>query len=223
MAPAGGGLMASAGSACLVSMLLLNFYLLGSSRLRTIIYVVAAQGVLLSVLPVLVHGHLGSQELVAGAVALVLKGITIPRMLIRALADLPIRREIEPIVGLKTCLLLGALATAASVYLAGILSLAPLGGPTDRMVAATSFATISTGVLLLTTRVKALTQVLGYLVLENGIYVFGLLLLSVTTFLVELGVLLDLFVAIFVMGIIINHISREFTSTSTARLATLRD
>jgi hydrogenase-4 component E len=144
-------------------------------------------------------------------------------MLIRALADLPIRREIETIVGLKTCLVLGALATAASVYLAGMLPLSPLGGPMDRMVAATSFATMLTGVVLLTTRVKALTQVLGYLVLENGIYIFGVLLLGTTTFLVEVGVLLDLFVAIFVMGIIINHISREFTSISTERLATLRD
>jgi hydrogenase-4 component E len=59
--------------------------------------------------------------------------------------------------------------------------------------------------------------------MENGIYIFGLLLLKATTFLVEVGVLLDLFVAIFVMGIIINHISREFTSINTERLATLKD
>jgi hydrogenase-4 component E len=75
----------------------------------------------------------------------------------------------------------------------------------------------------LTTRTKAITQVLGYLVLENGVYIFGVLLLESTTFLVEVGVLLDLFVAIFVMGIIINHISREFTSISTDRLSTLKD
>ena len=48
-------------------------------------------------------------------------------------------------------------------------------------------------------------------------------MLKATTFLVEVGVLLDLFVAIFVMGIIINHISREFTSINTERLATLKD
>jgi hydrogenase-4 component E len=80
-----------------------------------------------------------------------------------------------------------------------------------------------TGFLLLMTRIKAITQVLGYLILENGIYTFGLLLLQATPFLVEVGVLLDLFVAIFVMGIIINHISREFTSISTDRLTVLKD
>ena len=55
----------------------------------------------------------------------------------------------------------------------------------------------------------------GYLVLENGIFIFGLLLLEAMPFLVEVGVLLDLFVGIFVMGIIINHINREFSSLDT--------
>jgi len=215
--------MAAAGAAVLVLVLLQNLFLLGSSRLRTIIYAVAAQGVVLGTLPALLHGGLGVQEVFVGAVTLVLKGVVIPRMLIRALADLPIRREVEPLVGFKTCLVLGAIATSGSIYLATTLPLAPLGAGTERMVVATSFATMLTGVLLLITRVKALTQVLGYLVLENGIYIFGLLLLKATTFLVEVGVLLDLFVAIFVMGIIINHISREFTSINTERLATLKD
>ena len=215
--------MAAATAAVLVLVLLQNLFLLGSSRLRTIIYAVAAQGVVLSTLPALLHGELGPQEALAGAAALVLKGLVIPRMLIRALADLPIRREVEPLVGFKACLVLGAIATAGSVYLAASLPLAEGGGAPERMVVATSFATMLTGVLLLTTRVKALIQVLGYLVLENGIYIFGLLLLKATTFLVEVGVLLDLFVAIFVMGIIINHISREFTSIDTERLAALKD
>ena len=82
-----------------------------------------------------------------------------------------------------------------------------------------SLATVLTGFLLLTTRSKAITQVIGYLVLENGIFIFGLLLLEAMPFLVEIGVLLDLFVGIFVMGIIINHINREFASLDTRRLA----
>ena len=112
--------MAAAGAAVLVLVLLQNLFLLGASRLRTIIYVVAAQGVVLSTLPPLLHGGLGVQEVLAGAAALVLKGIVIPKMLIRALSDLPIRREVEPIVGFKTCLVLGAIATSGSVASSGI-------------------------------------------------------------------------------------------------------
>jgi hydrogenase-4 component E len=64
--------------------------------------------------------------------------------------------------------------------------------------------------------------VLGYLVLENGIFVFGLLLVEAMPFLVEAGVLLDLFVGIFVLSIILHHINREFASLDTRRLSLLK-
>ena len=215
--------MQSAADALLVIVLLLNLLVLGASRIRTIIYTVAAHGVVLSILPALFHGGLGGRELLVSLGALILKGVTFPRMLLRALADLPIRREIEPIVGFKSSLLLGALATAASIYLSARLPMLGSYGPSGRMLIAASFSTVFTGFLLLTTRMKAITQVLGYLVLENGIYIFGVLLLRSTPFLVEVAVLLDLFVAVFVMGIIIHHISREFTSLSTEHLSALKD
>ena len=64
---------------------------------------------------------------------------------------------------------------------------------------------------------------LGYLVLENGIFIFGLLLVEAMPFLVEVGVLLDLFVGIFVLSIIIHHINREFSSLDTRRLSLLQE
>ncbi len=85
------------------------------------------------------------------------------------------------------------------------------------------FSTVVTGFLILTTRLKAITQVIGYLVLENGIFIFGLLLLEALPLLVELGVLLDLFVGVFVMGIIMYHINREFASVSTQLLSALKE
>ncbi|HEX7499474.1 MAG TPA: hypothetical protein VF524_04130, partial [Polyangia bacterium] len=72
-------------------------------------------------------------------------------------------------------------------------------------------------------RRKAINQVVGYLVLENGIYIMGLTLLHAMPFMVEMGVLLDLFVGIFVMGIILNHIRREFSSLDTAHLSALKE
>lgn len=218
--------MSAAADALLVVVLLLNFLVLGTSRIRSIIYTVAAQGVLLGVLPVLVHGSggpdgAGPRAAVVAIGAILLKSAVIPRMLMRAMADLPIRREVEPLVGFRTSLLLGAVATAASLAIAG--QLPALGGTEVRLLVPASFATVLTGFIVLTTRLKAITQVLGYLILENGIFIFGLLLLEAMPFLVEIGVLLDLFVAIFVMGIIINHISREFSSVNTERISTLRE
>ena len=90
-----------------------------------------------------------------------------------------------------------------------------------RQATPASLATLFSGFLGLTTRRKAISQVTGYLVLENGIYVFGLLLYQ--SMIVEVGILLDLLVGIFVMGIVLNHIQREFSSLDTERLSRLRE
>jgi hydrogenase-4 component E len=87
----------------------------------------------------------------------------------------------------------------------------------------TSLSTVWTGLLLVVTRRKAVAQVLGFLVLENGVFVFGVLLSDFMPVMVEAGVLLDLFAAVFVMGIVIFHINREFSSLDTRKLSTLRD
>jgi hydrogenase-4 component E len=91
------------------------------------------------------------------------------------------------------------------------------------MLVPASLATVWTGFVILATRVKAISQVLGYLVLENGIFIFGVLLYEAMPFLVETGVLLDLFVCIFVMGIIVHRINREFSTVNTQLLSTLKD
>ena len=72
-------------------------------------------------------------------------------------------------------------------------------------------------------RFKAITQVIGYLVMENGIFLFALLLLDRTPLLVEMGIFLDIFVAVLVMGIVVNHINEEYDDTNTLHLTTLRD
>ena len=68
-----------------------------------------------------------------------------------------------------------------------------------------------------------MTQALGYLVFENGIYGFGIAVAGEAPLLVEMGVLLDLFVAVFVMGIIIFHIQRDFSHIDVDRLAPASD
>jgi hydrogenase-4 component E len=205
----------------LVLVLLLNFFVLGTSRLRAAISGSAVQGVVLGALTVAVHGRLGLAPLLIAVGAIAVKGFFIPTMLMRAMREAAIRREIEPLIGFIPTLLLGALATGLSLLYARTLPLAPehLGS----LLVPASLATVLAGFLLLTTRRKAITQVVGYLILENGIFIMGLTLLEAMPFFVEMGALLDLFVAIFVMGIIINHINREFSSLDTARLSALKE
>ncbi len=208
-------------SALLVVVLALNFFVLGTSRLHAIISASALQGVVLGVLALAVHDHIELDAVLVAGGATLAKGLVIPFMLRRAMRDTAIRREVEPFVGYVASLLLGAIATGVSIVFAQTLPLAP--EHQGSLLIPSALSTVLAGFIVLTTRRKAITQVVGYLLLENGIYIMGLTLLQAFPFLVEVGVLLDLFVAIFVMGIIINKISREFSTLDTARLSTLKD
>jgi hydrogenase-4 component E len=73
------------------------------------------------------------------------------------------------------------------------------------------------------TRKRSVIQVCGYLILENGIFTFGMLLLEAMPLLVELAVLLDLFTCVFVMGMTIQNVNREFSSISTENLSELKE
>lgn len=86
-----------------------------------------------------------------------------------------------------------------------------------------AFFTILVGLFGIVTRRKAVSQVLGYLVLENGIFAFGAVALRKAQLLVEMGILLDVFVAVFVMGIAIFRINREFDHIDADRLASLKE
>jgi len=199
----------------------LNFVALGVSRVRTVIHAVALQGLLLGVLPLLVHSNVGLRGTMLAVGTVLIKGVLVPSLLFRALREVNIQREVRPLVGFIGSLLLGALATGLAIMFSYTLPLAERHA--GQLLVPASLATILSGLLLMTTRLQAVLQVLGYLVLENGIFMFGLLLLKAMPFLVEVGVLLDLFTGVFVMGIILFHINRAFDSVSTEHLARLKD
>ncbi len=204
----------------LVLVMLINLLMLGSSRLLFSIRAVAVQGVILGILPGLVHTF--SWHLAMITVSIIFaKGFVIPYFINDAVHKAHIRREVEPFIGYVPTLLLGSVCTALAFVFAEKLPLAP--EHRDLLFVPASIATLLSGFLLLTTRKKAISQVIGYLVLENGIFIFGLLLTDAMPVMVEAGALLDLLVGVFVMGIVINHITREFASIDTSRLQALKE
>ena len=206
----------------LVLLVLTDLVLLGSSRLRNAIRIVALQGLMLGLLPLLAHGHgLVGSAVLLGAGSAVLKGLVFPSLLNRALRETNARREIEPLVGYVPSLLIGLGALAASFWFGARLPL-PWPAPSEGLVPAGLFS-VWTGLFLIVARRKAITQVLGYVVLENGIFALGMVLVEAMPLLVELGVLLDVFVAVFVMGIIVFHINREFDHIDSDQLSALKE
>ena len=205
----------------LVLVVLTNLKLLGSSRLGASIRVVAAQGVMLGLLPVLAHVHELSLHFAALAVGTVaLKGVVFPWLLFRALREAEVTREVEPYVAYITSILIGLAALAASFWLGGRLPVSTV--ELSSLLVPSALFSILAGLFLIVARKRAVNQVLGFLVLENGIYTFGVGIVAETPFLVELGVLLDAFVAVFVMGIAVYHINREFDHIEVDRLDRLK-
>ncbi len=208
-----------AADSILIVLLLTNFFILGTANLRASIRVVAVQGVLLSLLPLFVASEATLRLIVLMIATAAIKGVLIPSLLLKAIRDVHIRHEVEPYLGFIPSLFLCTIGTGLALLFGDQLPLAP--EHRNLLFVPAALATLLAGFLVLTTRRKAISQVTGYLMLENGIYVFGLLLYQAMA--VEVGILLDLLVGIFVMGIVLNHIQREFSSLDTERLSRLRE
>ncbi len=204
----------------LLCVILTNFWVLGTTRLSSVIRATAIQGTLLAALPIALHPRWSLHILGLAAGTFVVKAVLLPTFLRWAIREAAVRREIEPVIGYTASVTLGAVAVALSFAIAGHI---PLPESDSVLLIPVALSTVIVGLLVLTTRNKALTQVVGYLVLENGIYIFGLSQAERVPFLVEVGVLLDIFVAIFIMGIVVFHINRAFDSLDSTRLSELKD
>jgi hydrogenase-4 component E len=206
----------------LIAVVLVDLFALASSRLGRLIRTVALQGIVLGALPLVAHpGELTWRAAFVSAVSLVLKGFVFPWLLFRATRDEAVRREESPFVGYTLSLLVGIVIIGGSFVLGERL---PLPFPAvSSLLVPVALSTAIIGLFLIVSRRKAATQVLGYLVLENGIFVFGLTLAVKMPAVVEMGVLLDVFIGVFVMGIAIHHIHRQFDSIDVAELTSLKD
>jgi len=196
------------------------FTVLGTTRLSTCIRGLAAQGLLLGVLPLALASRMSVHVVVLAVGAVAVKAVILPWFLAWAIREAAVRREVQPTVGFIASLVLGALALALAFAIAAHL---PALVAADPLLVPVSLATVMIGFVVMTSRRKAVTQVVGYLMLENGIYLFGLTQTESVPFLLEIGVLLDIFVGVFIMGIVVFHINREFDSLDSGRLTELTD
>jgi len=207
--------------AILATVLVTDFRLLGGSRLAAMIRIAGVQGALLGALAAIAAGLRADTATALALATMTVKGLLLPRLMLRAIRRVEIRREVEPLLGYSASLGFGVLALAVAGWLAAGLPL-PRSDTPALLVPASLFTGLA-GLFLVVARRMAITQVLGYLVFENGIYGFGLAIAHEEPWLVQLGVLLDLFVAVFVMGITVFHIQTDFEHIDVERLVALRD
>ncbi len=198
-----------------------NLAILGTGRLGLCIRLVAVQGAALGLFTLFAH-PLSVHVLLLAAMGVILKGGVFPRLLFHTLQQTNARREMDPRVGYTASILTGVAMLAAALWLSLRLPAPELPLIASRVLPVALW-TIFVGLFMVVARRNALSQVLGYLVLENGVFAFGVGLVGGMPFLVEMGGLLDVFAAVFVMGIAIFHINREFEHIDIDRMSALRD
>ena len=207
----------------IILLLLNNFALLATGNMKLLIRLTAAQGFLLAFLLLLMPVGRDFMHTVFFCLAVLgIKGLCFPWLLTRTLRRVIKEPQISPRIGYNLSILAGILALIFSLWLETRLPVAP--GFFPFLLFPAAFSTIFAGFVLIVGRMKAITQVIGYLAAENGIFLLSLPLLSEaggSWF--EMLMLLDVLVAVFVMGIAINHISHVFESIDVGRFCALKD
>ena len=204
--------------------LLLSAVLLVWRRsLRAQVALLATQGVALAVLVLVLGLHEADAELLAvAALVLVLKAVVLPHILVRTVARLGVGvREETPVINTTASLIALSMLTMLA-YLVSRPLLTLGDGPTTAAVPV-GIALVLYGMLLLATRRHAVSQLLGFLVLDNGIATVAFLIAGGVPLVVELGVSLDVLLVVLILQVLTSHIRTEFGVADLDDLSELRD
>lgn len=202
-------------------LVLVSFMLLYQDRLYALLNVFAFQAVVLAA-SVAWQAHVqdATHLYVTAAIALVFKAIVIPGALHRIVRRLGIHREVEPVVGIGLTMLAGMGLVALSIVL--MLDLTAEGVDVlAREDLAFALAVVLLGLLMMVTRRNAVSQVVGFMSLENG------LMLAATgargmPLVVEISVAFSVLIACIVIGVFLFRIRERFDTVDVGALDAFR-
>ena len=203
---------------CALASVIFSF---GSSRLPGLIKIVAFQGIAVSLLP-FVAGH----EMTEGGIfftlaTLLIRGIGIPLCIYIVIRKVSIHREVEPIVGYNASMLFGILLIFAALFVSRRFNLPSV--TESSLPLPTAITLLSGGMFLMMARRNAIAMVLGYITMENGIYLVGTTFSARILHIVEFGILLDVLAGVMIMAVILQNIRLKFDDVDTALLRTLKE
>lgn len=202
--------------------LLTSFLLLAQVRMESLITTFALQGGLIFLATLLMAFVSGKYHLlISAALTLVLKVYFIPSQLKKLIHRLDIRREVEVVGNQSLIMLFGAALVLFSYYVA--LPIRELSLLSTRNTIAISLAVVLIGMLIVISRRKAVTQVVGFMSMENGLFFAAVVSTYGMPMVVELGVAFDVLVAAILFGVFFFHIRQEIGSLDTDRLNRLSE
>ncbi len=191
-----------------------------ANRLNTFIRMLALQGVLLFGITFLKLTEISWFNLTMILLeTIIFKSIAIPWFLSYILHKNKIVRETEPFVSYFWSLIIITGFIILSYIISGYLGL-DKNTKADFTVA---FASLLTGIYIIITRKKIITHMMGYMILENGVFLLSLTIGAHQPMLVNMGILLDIFVSVLVLGLFLNRIGNTFEEMSIDNLSNLKD
>lgn len=197
------------------------FYLSVTSRVKTYVTVLQIQGIILTVLNVFpLFNYFSIYALILPSTLFIIKVILIPRYINKIILDLDIKRMIEPTIQKFTFLLLVIFSMTLIFLASNVLS---ESANIATIPFASGFTAVVVGIFIIIFRKKLIVHVAGFLVLENGIFLFSTAGSSEIPMIIELGTLLDVFVVVFLMGIALNRISSTLSGFDVHALKRLKD
>jgi len=203
------------------AILLMSLLVMASTRMGQLVRSFAIQSVMLAAVAAVLAYYTGSKQiyLVAG-LTLIVKGLIIPRFLMYSIDRLKVRREVEPLVGIPASLLISGALIIVSYYVTE-----PLISSTEtvtRNCLAISLSVVLIGMFMMISRRKAMTQMIGLLLMENGLFLGIISTTYEMPLIVEIGIFFDVFMAVLIMGIFAFRVNRTFETLDTTFMRRLR-
>jgi len=207
---------------CAALLLLLAFAMLTQRRILSLINLFAAQGLVL-VLSTLVVAYFTHQSHLyySALVTLILKVLLLPWILHRLIRALNVRWDVETLINIPATMLIGIALVIFAFNLATPIS--QIAGTVTKTTIGIATACILLAFLMMITRRKAVSQVIGFLAMENGLFLAATSATYGMPMVVELGIALDVLVATLLFGVFFFHIRETFESLDIHHLEKLKD
>ena len=204
----------------LIVFIMTLFYLSIANRMLTYVKVLALQGVLLFFVAFMQLSEINTLNLVLILLeTVVFKAIAVPVFLSYILKRNNITREAEPFLPNFVSLIITTAIVVATILLSNSIQDTHL----DKMFFVVALSTLFTGLYFIASRRKIITHVMGYMVIENGVFVLSMAVGNEMPMLVNLGIMLDIFASVLILGIFLNKIGDVFKNIDVNQLSNLKD
>ena len=207
---------------CAALLLLVSFAMLSQRRIVSLVNLLALQGTLLCVATLLLAWRTGQDHLyLSAALTLALKVVGLPWLLHRLIRRLEVYWDTEPLLDMPGTMLIGLVTVVFAFGLAQ--PIAELASTATRNAIGIAVAVVLLAFITMITRRKAMSQVVGFLSMENGLFFGAMSATYGMPMVVELGVALDVLVAMLVLGVFFFQIREQFDSLDLHHLESLRE